>query len=142
MQKFEFIRQPLLGELEMSWREREIMPFIVATYVYASSQAQHTHSARTNNNKQFISKVIYNKTGGNTQSQAVYQLPTSLLQYFTGSQLHTYHKFLRPPCLRDWSNKELGCLGIFSVFQLVPLNLFFTLLEFGFSFWDKPVPVR
>jgi hypothetical protein len=23
IQKFEFLRQPLLGELEMSWRERE-----------------------------------------------------------------------------------------------------------------------
>jgi hypothetical protein len=40
----------------MSWRERERererekkMPFIVATYVYASSQGQRTHSARTKN---------------------------------------------------------------------------------------------
>ena len=57
MQKFEFLRQPLLGELAMSWRERkkrerererETMPFIVATYVSASSQGQRTHSARTN----------------------------------------------------------------------------------------------
>ena len=51
MQKFEFLRQPFLGELAMSWREREIkrkVPFIVATYVYASSQGQRTHSARTN----------------------------------------------------------------------------------------------
>ena len=55
MQKFEFLRQPLLGELAMSRkkreereREREKMPFIVATYVYASSQGQRTHSARTN----------------------------------------------------------------------------------------------
>ena len=58
MQKFEFLRQPLLEELAMSWRERkrerererkrEKMPFIVATYVYASSQGQRTHSARTN----------------------------------------------------------------------------------------------
>ena len=53
MQKFEFLRQPLLGELAMSRkkesgeREREKMPFIVATYVYASSQGQRTHSART-----------------------------------------------------------------------------------------------
>ena len=51
MQKFEFLRQPLLGELAMSWRERkkerEKMPSIVATYVYASSQGQRTHSART-----------------------------------------------------------------------------------------------
>ena len=29
-------------------REREKMPFIVATYVYASSQGQRTHFARTN----------------------------------------------------------------------------------------------
>ena len=42
MQKFEFLQQPLLGELAMS-RKRERrkkekkMPFIVATYVYASS---------------------------------------------------------------------------------------------------------
>ena len=58
MQRFEFLRQPLLGELAMSperkkerKREREKekkMPFIVANYVYASSQGQRTHSARTN----------------------------------------------------------------------------------------------
>ena len=56
MQKFEFLRQPLMGELAMSRkkeRERERkrekkMPFVVATYVYASSQGQRTHSARTN----------------------------------------------------------------------------------------------
>ena len=54
MQKFEFLRQPLLGELAMSpERERERkrekkMPFVVATYVYARSQGQRTHSARTN----------------------------------------------------------------------------------------------
>jgi hypothetical protein len=56
MQNFKTLRQPILGELAMSWRERERkerekekkMPFIVATYVYASSQGQRTHSARTN----------------------------------------------------------------------------------------------
>jgi hypothetical protein len=54
MQKFETLRQPLLRELAMSWRERggekeeKKMPFIVANYVYASSQGQRTHSARTN----------------------------------------------------------------------------------------------
>ena len=54
MQKFEFLRQPLLGELAMSRKkerrkkkEEKIMPFIVASYVYASSQGQRTHSART-----------------------------------------------------------------------------------------------
>ena len=53
MQKFEFLRQPLLGELAMSRKKREErekekkMPFIVATYVYASSQGQRTYSART-----------------------------------------------------------------------------------------------
>ena len=55
MQKFEFLRQPLLGELAMSRKKREErekekqMPFIVATYVYACSQGQCTHSARTKN---------------------------------------------------------------------------------------------
>ena len=55
MQKFEFLRQPLLGELAMSRkkerrekREEKKMPFIVATYVYASSLGRRTHSARTN----------------------------------------------------------------------------------------------
>ena len=53
MQKFEFLRQPLLEELAMSRkkereREEKKMPFIVATYDYASSQGQRTHSARTN----------------------------------------------------------------------------------------------
>ena len=53
MQKFEFLQQPLLGELAMSRkkeereREEKKMPFIVATYVYASSQGQRTHSDRT-----------------------------------------------------------------------------------------------
>ena len=58
MQRFEFLRQPLMGELAMSPEERERerkkerkkekkMPFIVANYVYASSQGQRTHSART-----------------------------------------------------------------------------------------------
>jgi hypothetical protein len=36
------------NELERK-REEKKMPFIVATYVYASSQGQRTHSARTNN---------------------------------------------------------------------------------------------
>ena len=55
MQKFEFLRQPLLGELAMSRKKEERkkeekkMPFILATYVYASSQGQRTHSARTKN---------------------------------------------------------------------------------------------
>jgi hypothetical protein len=48
------LRQSLLGELAMSPEEREKkekkMPFKVATYVYASSQGQRTHSARTNLN--------------------------------------------------------------------------------------------
>ena len=50
MQRFEFLRQPLMGELAMSPEEEreKKMPFIVATYVYASSQGQRTHSAQTN----------------------------------------------------------------------------------------------
>ena len=37
------------NELEERKREKEKkMPFIVATYVYASSNGQRTHSARTN----------------------------------------------------------------------------------------------
>jgi hypothetical protein len=46
------LRQPLLGELAMSRKRREReekkMPFIVATYIYASSQGQRKHSAWTN----------------------------------------------------------------------------------------------
>jgi hypothetical protein len=45
MQKFEFLRQPLLRRRE----EEKKMPFIVATYVYASNQGQRTHSALTKN---------------------------------------------------------------------------------------------
>jgi hypothetical protein len=57
MQKFEFLRQTLLGELAMrrkkerkkeERKKEKKMPFIVATYIYASSQGQCTHSARTN----------------------------------------------------------------------------------------------
>jgi hypothetical protein len=53
MQNFKTLQQHLLGELAMSPernRERKKekkMPFIVATYVYASTQGQRTHSART-----------------------------------------------------------------------------------------------
>ena len=50
MQRFELLRQPLMGELAMSperKREEKKIPFIVANYVYASSQGQRTHSART-----------------------------------------------------------------------------------------------
>ena len=54
MQDFGTLQQPLLGELAMSRkkerkREREKMPFIVATYVSVCSQGQRTHSARTKN---------------------------------------------------------------------------------------------
>ena len=35
------------NELEGEKKEEKKMPFIVATYVYASSQGQRTHSART-----------------------------------------------------------------------------------------------
>ena len=76
MQNFRTLRQPLLGELAMSperktereknaicsghlslcqqpraahaLRSDQKIPFIVATYVYASSQGQRTHSARIN----------------------------------------------------------------------------------------------
>ena len=51
MQNFKTLRQPLRGELAMSPEEEEEekkMPFIVATYVNASSQGQRTYSARTN----------------------------------------------------------------------------------------------
>jgi hypothetical protein len=54
MQNFKTPRQPLLGELAMSPKEErggereKKRPFIVATYVYASSQGQRKHSARTN----------------------------------------------------------------------------------------------
>ena len=69
MQKFEFLRQPLLGELAMSWkkkkREKKI-PFVVATYVYASRQGQRTHSARTNiyylHLMKIVSSCAWNKT--------------------------------------------------------------------------------
>ena len=50
MQKFETLWQALLGELAMSRKKEEEekkMPFIVATYVYTSSQGQRTHSAQT-----------------------------------------------------------------------------------------------
>jgi hypothetical protein len=51
MQNCNTLQQPILGELPMSQKKREReknMPFIVATYVYASSQGQRTHPAQTN----------------------------------------------------------------------------------------------
>ena len=71
MQNCKTLRQPLLGELAMSpeeEREREKekkMPFIVANYVYASSQGQRTHFARTNlvniRNKNFVNMELESK---------------------------------------------------------------------------------
>jgi hypothetical protein len=65
MQNYKILLQSLLGELAISWREErererergerreeKKMPFIVATYVYASSQGQHTHSVTAD--KRFI----------------------------------------------------------------------------------------
>ena len=60
MQKFEFLRQPLLGELAMSRKKKKKekkMPFVVATYVYASSQGQRTHSARTNKYRLWLASL-------------------------------------------------------------------------------------
>jgi hypothetical protein len=55
MQNFGTLRQPLLGELAMSLKKEEKkMPFIVATYVSASSQGQRMHSAQTN----FVNKLF------------------------------------------------------------------------------------
>ena len=51
MQKFEFLRQPLLWfwiAVVTRTRKKKKIPKIVATFVYASSQGQRTHSARTN----------------------------------------------------------------------------------------------
>ena len=51
MQKFETLRQPLLGfwiTVPPKEEEETNVPKIVATFVYASSQGQRTHSARTN----------------------------------------------------------------------------------------------
>jgi hypothetical protein len=50
MQKFETLRQPLLWFwiAVVRTRKKKKLPKIVATFVYASSQGQRTHSARTN----------------------------------------------------------------------------------------------
>jgi hypothetical protein len=37
-------------------KERKIMPFVVATYVYASSQGQRMHSAQTNLTDKIVEK--------------------------------------------------------------------------------------
>jgi hypothetical protein len=53
MQNLKTLQQPLLRELAMSRKKErggggeKKMPFTVATYVYASSQGQRMHSART-----------------------------------------------------------------------------------------------
>ena len=69
MQKFEFLRQPLLGELAMS-RKRER----VATYVYASSQGQRTHSARTNLRFYILLLCYYYVSGIFTQTKLIMTL--------------------------------------------------------------------
>jgi hypothetical protein len=61
MQNCKTLRQPLLGELAMSRKkrerrkkEREKMLFLVATYVYAASHGQRTHSAQTKINLNWL----------------------------------------------------------------------------------------
>ena len=66
MHKFEFLQQPLLGFWIAVPREEEKkkwnnVPKIVATFVYASSQGQRTHSALTNNNNKNKNKKMYLK---------------------------------------------------------------------------------
>ena len=76
MQDFETLRQPLLRELAMSRRERERekMPFMVATYIYASSQGQQTHSARTNTfmPARSTAQVTYRALGCARAKHAIY----------------------------------------------------------------------
>ena len=120
MQKFEFLRQPLLGELAMSperkkERKREKkMPFVVATYVYASSQGQRTHSARTNNNwsglemKQ-ISWVTYHTfpVSHPTEGFSIFFFPTPLLIISYNLQELLVRSFL-PGC----NSKYPWCCGL------------------------------
>ena len=84
MQKFEFLWQPLLGDWAMSRkkeREKEKkMPFISATYVYASSQGQRTHSPRTN-----LLLFLYSKSKLVHPKQANYINK----QKYTINQLHS-----------------------------------------------------
>jgi hypothetical protein len=56
------------NELERKRRREKKMPFIVATYVYASSQGQRTHSARTNNASMFTWQKFCNAYEQRTHS--------------------------------------------------------------------------
>ena len=73
-------------------KEREKMPFIVANYVYASSQGQRTHSARTN--KLIISCVFQFKMVSQVHSITNNTLVTiGPVKGFTG-----YNPFLTIMC--------------------------------------------
>ena len=65
------------NEPEEREKEREKMPFIVATYVYASSQGQRMHSARTN--EMFVIK---------TNSNADLQMFSTLSMTYTSASTY------------------------------------------------------
>ena len=48
MQKFEFLRQPLLGELAMSWRERKRKNAIYSGHLRLCQQPRAAHTLRSN----------------------------------------------------------------------------------------------
>jgi hypothetical protein len=75
----------------MSWRERKKekkMPFIVATYVYASSQGQRTHSARTNVSI-YHTVQLHNETIHKVGKVTEYEKRPDSLVYFD----HCFHVF-------------------------------------------------
>ena len=66
MQKFETLRQPLSVVLNSGGnknknnnKKKKKIPKIVATFVYASSQGQRTHSARTKTFLVFVSQKMH-----------------------------------------------------------------------------------
>ena len=67
------------NEPEERKKEREKLPFIVATYVYASSQGQRMHSARTKS-LAFIIKSSSNRNPTETKCGHYSSKKTSTLQ--------------------------------------------------------------
>ena len=78
MQKFETLRQPILGFWITVPREEEKknLPKMVTTFVYASSQGQRRHSARTK--KKNVPKIVATFVSANSQGQHTHSARTKI----------------------------------------------------------------
>ena len=93
MQKFEFLRQPLLGELAMSWKEEEEEREKNAIYSGHLRLCQQPTAAHALRLDQFINNISVH-FWGNTKLEIIFSL--SLLSDFLSLKLYFIIKEIHP----------------------------------------------